>query len=291
VAIPNIMHFVWGLKEEAEPFHLVHYLCVESCRRVQRPERIVLHCRHRPHGPYWRLLEQHVTVVDAELVPEVMAAAYDDRLVPPSYRYAHHSDFVRLDALIETGGIYADIDTLFVRPFPDEFFAAKFVLGREDDVHDELTGALRPSLCNALLLSEPRSLFAVMWRRTAAAALNGTWSNHSTLLPYELAQKLPGSVRVEPRRSFYNYGPNGEGLSRLLEQLDDDNAGVYTIHLWAHLWWAAERRDFSSVHAGLLSEDFIRSVDTTYNVLARAFLPGLDHLQAGGAADDEARGA
>jgi hypothetical protein len=273
VAIPNIAHFVWGLKGEPEPFHLVHYLCIESCRRVQRPERIVVHCRDLPHGPYWQLLAPHVTVAPAELVPEVTAAAYDDRLVPPGYRYAHHADFIRLDALIEDGGIYADIDTLFVAPFPEEFFAAKFVLGREDDVRDGLTGEVRPSLCNALLLSEPRSLFAVTWRRTAAAALNGTWSNHSTLLPYELSQKLPEAVRVEPRRSFYRYGASRQGLAELFDQLDGDLAGVFSIHLWAHLWWEDARRDFSEVHAGQLSEDSIREVDTTYNVLARPFLP------------------
>jgi hypothetical protein len=86
VAIPNIAHFVWGLKPEPEPFHLVHYLCIESCRRTQRPDRIVLHCRHRPTGPYWRLLEPHVAIEPAELVPEVTAAPYDDDLVPEVYR-------------------------------------------------------------------------------------------------------------------------------------------------------------------------------------------------------------
>ena len=188
LAIPNIAHFVWGLKPEPEPFHLVHYLCIESCRRIQAPERIVMHCRNPPSGPYWELLEPHVTLEPAELVPEVTAVTYDPRLVPPNYVYAHHADFVRLDALIETGGIYADIDTLFVQRFPAEFLAEKFVLGREDDVRDEVTGVVHPSLCNALLLSEPHSLFAVTWRRTVADALNGTWSNHSTLLPYELAR-------------------------------------------------------------------------------------------------------
>jgi hypothetical protein len=221
-------------------------------------------------------VEPHVTVAPVELVPEVTEASYDDRLVPQWLRYAHHADFVRLDALIESGGIYADIDTLFVRRFPAELREAKFVLGREDDVRDELTGVVRPSVCNALLLSEPRSLFAVMWRRTAAAALNGTWSNHSTLLPYELSQRLPDAVRVEPRRSFYEFGPSPDGLARLFERVEDDTAGVLSIHLWAHLWWDAERRDFSSLHAGLLDERAIRSNDTTYNVLAREFLPGLD---------------
>jgi hypothetical protein len=264
---------VWGLKDEAEPFHLIHYLCLESCRRVQQPEQIVLHCRHRPHGRYWELIEPHVTLAPAELVPEVTAAAVDERLVPARYRYAHHSDFIRLDALIEAGGIYADIDTLFVQPLPAGLFEQSFVIGREDDVRDELTGVVRPSLCNALLLSEPGSLFAVMWRRTAAAALNGTWSNHSTLLPYELSEKLPSAVHIEPRRSFYEYGPNPGDLARLLEHCEDDTTGVSSIHLWAHLWWDEGRTDFSPVHAGLIGEEFVRGVDTTYSVLARAFLP------------------
>ncbi len=205
--------------------------------------------------------------------------------MPPNYRYTHHSDFVRLDALIESGGIYADLDTLFVRPFPEDLFEERFVLGREDDLRDELTGVVRPSLCNALMLSESRSVFAVMWRRTIAAALNGTWSNHSTLLPYELSQRLPEAVRVEPRRSFCHYGPTREGLFRLFEQLDRDTSGVFSIHLWAHLWWQAERLDFSVMHAGLFTEDFVRNFDTTYNVLAREFLPRRDPGETGSIID------
>ena len=33
------------------------------------------------------------------------------------------------------------------------------------------------------------------------------------------------------------------------------------------------RRDFSTVHGGKLTEDYIRRVDTTYNRVARRFLP------------------
>jgi hypothetical protein len=243
---------------------------------VVRPEQIVVHCHHRPFGSYWRLVEPHVTLSPVAPVPEVLSAAWDTHLVPSEYRYAHHADFVRLDALIERGGVYADLDTLFVAPFSRDFYSSKFLLGREDDLRDERTGEMRPSLCNALLLSEPRSLFAVTWRSTMAAALDGTWSNHSTVLPFELSLQLPEAVRVEPRRSFFHFGPTREGIAALLEGLDRDVEGIVSIHLWAHLWWAAERRDYSSVHAGLVTEEFVRRVDTTYTVLAREFLPGLD---------------
>jgi Glycosyltransferase sugar-binding region containing DXD motif len=272
MAIPNHVHFVWGLKDEPEPFHLVHYVCVESCRRVQRPERIFVHCGHPPTGPYWERLERDVTVLPAAQVPAVSAHA-DERLVPPEFRYAHHSDFVRLDALIEHGGIYADLDTLFVAPLSAGLLAEKFVLGREGDIVDELAGVSRPSLCNALLASEPRAAFAVAWRTAMPHALNGTWSNHSTLLPYELSESLPNQVHVEPSRSFYAFAATRGGIRALLEELHTDLDGVLTLHLWAHLWWREDRRDFSDVHAGLITEDFVRHVDTTYTVLAREFLP------------------
>jgi hypothetical protein len=38
--IPNQFHFVFGLRKQREPFHLAHYLCLESCRCVNQPESI-----------------------------------------------------------------------------------------------------------------------------------------------------------------------------------------------------------------------------------------------------------
>ena len=46
--------------------------------------------------------DPHLTLVEVDLVPEVLAADYSDGHVPADYRYAHHSDFIRLDALLET---------------------------------------------------------------------------------------------------------------------------------------------------------------------------------------------
>ena len=59
----------------------------------------------------------HLTLVEVDPVSEVLQADYTHGLVPEHLRYAHHADFVRLDALIEHGGLYADIDTIFVRAF------------------------------------------------------------------------------------------------------------------------------------------------------------------------------
>ena len=151
--IPRIAHFVFGLKPQVQPFHLLHYLAIETCRRILKPERIFLHYNDLPFGVYWDAIRPHLTLCRVELATEVLDAPHDPQLVPDIYRYAHHSDFVRLDALIEHGGVYADIDTIFLRPLPDALFEAPFVIGREAAYADELTGEIQPTLCNAFLMS------------------------------------------------------------------------------------------------------------------------------------------
>lgn len=54
--VPRTFHFVFGLRELPEPFHLIFYLCLESCRQVNRPSEILIHCHHEPYGPYWDLV-------------------------------------------------------------------------------------------------------------------------------------------------------------------------------------------------------------------------------------------
>jgi hypothetical protein len=104
-------------------------------------------------------------------------------------------------------------------------------------------------------------------------ALDGTWSAHSCFLIHALSEAHPELVHLEPRESFYKHMWTREGLHTLLEGLDPDTEGVYSMHLWSHLWWSRKRKDFTRFHAGRLTERFVRNVDTTYNVIARRFLP------------------
>jgi glycosyltransferase involved in cell wall biosynthesis len=271
--IPRVAHFVFGLERQREPFHFLHYASIESCRRVLEPEVIFFHHKHLPWGEWWDRIRPHLMLLEVDDVPEVLAADYSAGNVPSRYRYAHHTDFLRLDALIERGGVYADIDTIFVRPFPDELFEAPFVIGSEPDVRDERTGEPRPSLCNALLMSEPGAAFARAWRARMGAALNGTWSNHSGFLPMELSQSMSSTVRVEPQTTFFPFAPSRAGLSRLLEERHAVPAEALSVHLSAHLWWERWRRDFAWVHSGWCTSSSIQRARTTLADLARPYLP------------------
>ena len=282
--IPRTVHFVFGLREQTQPLHLLHYLAIESCRQILQPEQIFFYYQHLPYGVYWDLVRPHLTLLKVDPVVEVEQASYDENLVPEQYRYAHHADFIRLDALIEHGGIYADIDTLFLRPIPEQLYLNDFVIGREADVYDELTGELKHSLCNALMMAKPGSHFAREWRQKMASALNGTWSNHSCLLARELADEFPKSLHIEPQESFMSIPCSAAGLQSLLEQNDSDPDTGYSIHLWQHTWWEEERQDFSKCHSALLTLQYLRETDSPLCRLVRPFLPDIDLSDLGGLA-------
>ncbi len=270
--IPKVVHFVFGLEEQREPFHFVHYLSIESCRRELAPDEIYFHHMHLPWGPWWDRVEPHVILQETGLAAEVLAADYSGGAVPAPYRYAHHADFIRLDALIEHGGIYADIDTVFVRPFRPDLFDRPFVIGAEPPVRDEQTGESRPSLCNALLMAERGSTFARTWREQMAGALNGTWSNHSGFLSKALTEQMPDEVHVEPEVTFFSFSSDPSGLHRLFEERHPVPQGALSLHLWAHLWWARGRRDFSMANSGWCTPTAIRRARTTFADLARPYL-------------------
>ncbi len=267
-----MFHFVFGLKPQTEPFHLAFYLCIESCHRLNSPEAIFFYYHHEPFGRYWELARRRVTPVRVDPHPFVRDFRYRDRTLN-RYRYAHHADFLRLERLLECGGVYADIDTLFVNPFHGSLWEQPFVLGRENDIVPP--GASRPqrSLCNALIMAEPQAEFGRKWLAAMTDAFDGTWSNHSTLLPQRLSEEHPELIHVEPTTTFYKHPCTRQGIRTLLEELDDDFTNVVSMHLWSHLWWSRARRDFSSFHADRLTERYVKRLDTTYTLVAQRFLP------------------
>jgi len=275
--IPKIFHFVFGLKPQIEPFHLAWYLCLESCRRVNRPQAIHFHYHYEPFGPWWDRIRPHLTLHRVDPVGFITRnqAYWAHRegafIREQALDYAHQADFLRLEVLAEHGGVYADIDTLFVNPLPEALFRRDFVLGSEG----ELTGAdgrTYESLCNAFIMSRPGAPFAGGWLAEMYALFDGTWDRHSCYGAALMRDRMPDAVHVVPQDWFYRYRWTREDLALLLEGLDRERAGILSIHLWSHLWWEPSRRDFSDFNKDMLTERYVRECDTTYNLIARPFL-------------------
>ena len=108
--IPNIIHFVYGLKEQTEEFEFYKYVAIKSAHDVNKPEAIYFWYYYEPHGKYWDLIKDVVTLHKLSEIPQKI---YDNQLC----HYAHQSDVLRLQILQIYGGIYMDIDTICINSF------------------------------------------------------------------------------------------------------------------------------------------------------------------------------
>lgn len=269
LCIPNVFHFVFGLCEQTEPFHLMHYLCLRSCLEVMRPDAVHFHCRHEPHGPLWDAIRPRLVLRHVDPVGPATSHVYEDAGIA-AFRYAHVADFLRLEILIAEGGIYADMDSLFLQPFPKHWHSLSCIMGRE---RPPAVRGVDGSLCNALILAEPGAPFCRLWLEQMTEAFDGSWSNHSTILPYRLAQARPEFIHVEPEASFFALDWTSEGLDALFLRHTALPGTAYSLHLWSHLWFDAGRRDFSLFRGDLLTVDYLAFAQTTYARHARAFMP------------------
>jgi hypothetical protein len=271
--IPNTFHFVFGMRPQLEPFHLMYYLCLASCLEVNRPDAVFFHYHEEPWGPWWERIKPALTLRRIE--PEGLVAdfRYEDPLVA-SFRHAHLADFARLEILAREGGIYADIDTLFLRPLPDAWRTREFILGREKAPPGGSPGG---SLCNAWIASAPGAEFGRLWLDEMFRTFNGEWNRHSTLLPARLALEQPDLLHVEGEHAFFALDWTPEGIDALFVRSVDLPPDAYSLHLWDHLWGDPRRTDFSLFHRGLLTPDYVAFADTTYANNARAFLPSDVH--------------
>jgi hypothetical protein len=80
---------------------------------------------------------------------------------------------------------------------------------------------------------------------------------------YQLAGKHPHLIHMEPYNSFHHPVYYPWHLKRLFEK-NIDYKKAYCHHLWEN----ASREKYLSK----LTPEIIKSVDTTYNVIARRFL-------------------
>jgi Glycosyltransferase sugar-binding region containing DXD motif len=269
-------HFVFGLKEQTEPLHIAFYLALESCRRVNAPDAMHFHYRNEPHGPWWDRIRPHLTLHRIGHGAALDATRYAHHeegrfILRAGLDYAHEADVLRLHILRDGGGCYADMDTLFVRRYPDHCFTHPFAIAEESAMPDA-RGSLQPSLCNAVMFAQRGSHFVDRWLNDMPKSFDGTWSAHSCAAAARLARQHIDEVRLLPWAWFYRFGIARESFVALFEDSAIVRHDVMSIHLWSHLWWGQSRRDFSDFHAELMTEQHIRNVNTTYNQIARVFL-------------------
>ncbi len=275
--IVRAFHFIFGLRPQNEPFHLLHYLALRSCLEVNAPCIVNVHLGEEPFGQWWQLIRPHI------IIHELKRDDWTERrqmyeqskegqfILSAGLQYAHEADFLRGELLAKYGGVYVDMDTLFITPYPADWFSLDFALG-EEQVHLDERGIQRITLCNAVMFSQPNSEFSQAMLKMMANSFDGRWNTHSCWGIAQLWGQIPHAITVFPQRYFYRFSADQNGISALFEKYVPDIDGVYSLHLWEHLWRDAWRTDFTAFHAGMLTTAYVKNAPTTYAALARRFL-------------------
>jgi len=122
--IPKIVHMVFGLSDDFgnKPFHLIHNIAIKSAHNIIKPDKIFLYCKYEPeNNKYWNEIKSIVEIVKVEPVSEIFGNQIE--------HCAHKTDILRLEKLIEIGGIYLDCDTICINSF-DNLLNNNFVMGK-----------------------------------------------------------------------------------------------------------------------------------------------------------------
>ena len=276
--IPDIFHFVFGMAADfgGRPFSLSHYLAIKSAADVNKPAAIFFHYEFEPSGEWWEKAKPLLTLNKIK--------APDSFMGRPLYHVAHKADVVRLQALKETGGIYLDLDTIYVRPLQG-LFNHSFIIGQElkaayipKNWRQKIKYAFRKrfekkdankitGLCNAALLAEKNSPFVNLWLDTYASfrskGRDKYWNEHSVFMPIQLAAAHPDKITFLGPYAFHYPLYDQPGLESMFEKVTDFPE-AYLHHLWESFSWEP--------YLSKLTVENIFEKDTTYNLIARKFL-------------------
>lgn len=277
--IPNIIHFVFGLAPDfgGRPFMLFHYLAIKSAYEVNKPDKIYFVCAHEPEGEYFMRAKPYIEII--KVTPP------DTIFGNPLNHYAHKADVIRIERIIQYGGIYLDLDVICSKPLTPFLSKDKLQIGSayfywQYEPKTLLRKLLyhlkihRPSkqrklqgLCNAVLIAPPGDPFLKRWYETyknfRANGHDEYWDEQSVKVPALLAQVYRDEVDVLEDNYFFYPSFDFWSLKALFAE-NHSFEEAYLFHLWESLSYDTYLKN--------LTETDIMTLDTTYNKVARRFL-------------------
>ncbi len=205
-----------------------------------------------PTGEWWENTKSFVELVQIDPPTEIFGI--------PIAQEAHKSDVLRLQILLEYGGIYVDTDTIFVKSF-ESLLNNKFVLGQQN-----INGC--EGLCPAVILSEPDSKFGKHWLAGFKDSFKGgppgsdTWCTHSVQYPLWLSKQIPDSITILNHEAFFWPLYHQTHIEMLFEQ-KHKFVNAYSHHLW---------ESSGKKYLDNLTLDNILDTDTTFTNLIKTLL-------------------
>jgi hypothetical protein len=215
--IPNQVHFVYILPEPERnattapettrdfTFEFSHFLSIYAAWHHWRPHAIYLHTNVAADGPEIARARNGTagkwnhyifTLFDPTLVINTVTVPTTAGNGKTLQNMEHKSDFVRVKAVHELGGVYVDWDVHAlrdIRVLREAGFAA--VGGRQ----------LGGQINSGTFLARPRAKMTRLWMEMMNEVYNGGWTTHSNEVITRVGQRLgrePGQMLILERDAF-----------------------------------------------------------------------------------------
>lgn len=212
--IDNICHFIFGLEKQISEFMFCYYIAVYSAYLINEPDFIYFYYHYEPYGKWWNELKK---IPNIKLVIVELPTKIGEKVIKKT---AHRADKLRMDILYNKGGIYLDIDTICIKPWK-ELLKEKVVLGKQDD----------NKICNAIMFTEPKSLFFKLWLDKYEEYFNPNgWGEASIILPFIIYKENPKLVTLKEPNLFFK--PTYHKCGYIFEYIFNIPDKLITLHLW-----------------------------------------------------------
>ncbi|KAF2790745.1 hypothetical protein K505DRAFT_327364 [Melanomma pulvis-pyrius CBS 109.77] len=199
--IPNIVHYVILKKDADSVLHLKfeHFLSIYASLMYFKPTAIYIHTDHNASaveeaaatGSKWTRIILNLPGVKAN---EVVSPTHANGTLIS--KVEHKSDFVRIDELYRTGGVYMDLDVLPLRDIkPLRNAGYRAVVGRQ----------LHGRINNGIMLAQKEAALIYLMQREGPIIFNGGWETHSIKLITPIAERLvriPNEVLIMDEVAF-----------------------------------------------------------------------------------------
>ena len=237
-SIPNLVHYVWLLKDPAE-FRLDFkiFVSIYSALFYFRPEQIYIHTDASP--AVFENAKESTDVWTRRILslpgvtPQYVTPPASTTAGVPIVHMEHKADFLRIEALRSFGGIYLDADAVPLRDVAGLRHAGfANVVGGAAAIAKKHQGYIN----NGVMLAVPGSMMMQIWHTAAHRFFDGGWATASIHLLTDLAERLghvqseililhprafaPTSWEIEDQKKLFSGHPHptalagGQGCSR-----------------------------------------------------------------------------
>ncbi|KAL1527708.1 hypothetical protein AB1Y20_009093 [Prymnesium parvum] len=271
---PRLLHLIFGLTRDfgGKPFGLVHHLVIKAAAHYYRPASIFFYHVYEPSGEWWEKSRPLLSL--RQVSPPTTIHGRTVR------KFQHQADVLRLELLLQFGGLYIDMDVLLLHPLDDliepqaisSSAHASSSPPRGSELvlaHEGVGGTI--GLGNAWMLAKRNATMLRLWYEKYRDFSDRIWNEFSVRLPSRIAAEHSLGVDqlgVLEYDSLYWPPWNAWGLAQLYRTPRCMLEHARAVHLWETKMWRAllggltpsrvEKQDscFLRLAAAVLSDSF-----------------------------------